>query len=106
MRAARRAVVVLAWVCCAAGCEPEPQLAVAEASLLDNVAVFVPPGQSRDPPPPVVEPTEAELRLRARVAEITPDNALERARALEQTLVAEIQSLETRLTPVEVELGE
>lgn len=100
-------VLLLMTVLVVVGCEPEPELAVAEASLYDEAAVYDPAAAAaRLAPLPVDPPTEAEIRMRRLVKEINADNALAKARELEETLTAEIQSLETRLTPVEVELGE
>lgn len=90
-----------------AACEPEPELAVAAASLHDDAEIYDPLAEAaRATPPPVEPPTEAELRMRRLVKEINAENAFQKARELETTLNAEIQNLETRLTPVEVELGE
>jgi hypothetical protein len=96
--------LLLVMICALGACEPEPELAVAEASLLDNVAPYnaVP----RDPPRALEEPSEAQLRLRAKVAEITPDNAVEKAKELEKELQDQIANLETRLAPVELDMAE
>ena len=97
-------VVAMGWL---AGCDPEPELAVAEASLYDDAVIYDPQAiAARASPPPVDPPTEAEIRMRRLVREINADNAMAKARALEETLTTEIQSLETRLAPVAVELGE
>jgi len=61
---------------------------------------------ARAAPAPVDPPTDAEVRIRKLVREINAENALQKARELEEQLTTEIQNLETRLTPVEVELGE
>lgn len=88
----------------AAACDPEPELAVAPASLLDDVPVELP--EPPPAPPPLQEPTEAERRRQQKVAEINAQNALEKARELETVLGEEIRQLETRLQPVEVQIDE
>ena len=94
--------IVACWACFR-----EPELAVAEASLYDDAPVYDPAAAAaKASPQPVDPPTESELRIRRLMKEINNDNALQKARELEELLTTEIQNLETRLTPVEVELGE
>jgi len=83
-----------------AACEPEPQLVVAAASLHDDAPVYQ---HNADAKP--LEPTDAERRMARLRVEITAENALERAKALEATLDEEIENLETRLKPVEIDMG-
>lgn len=92
----KRALVLLAL--CA--CEPEPSLVVAPASLYDDAAVYDP-----EPDAGPMEPSEAELKAAKLRRDITPENAIEKARALEATLDQEIENLETRLKPVEIDMG-
>lgn len=93
----RRAFLV---VMLAAACEPEAGLEVAPASLYDDVPVYNP-----EPDAGPAKPTEADLKAAKLRKEITSENALQKARALEATLDQEIESLETRLKPVEIDMG-
>jgi hypothetical protein len=92
-----RRALLLVFLC---ACEPEPELAVAPASLLDGVPVYDP-----EPDAGPMKPSDAEVRVAKLRKDITADNALDKARALEATLDQEIENLETRLKPVEIDMG-
>lgn len=92
--------VVLLWVVMGCG-EPEPELAVAEASYRDDVAPALDP---QAPVAPVQTRSADELRRDALVSGITLENVDARAAELEKRLTEEVRALQTRLTPVDVEM--
>jgi hypothetical protein len=95
----------VALVClCLAACEPERQLAVDPASLLDVAPRSSGPGlgvPATDPPGPTKEEARAErLRRDLHVA-----NVWQKARELNAALDQEIEALESRFSPVPMETG-
>lgn len=85
-----------------AGCEPEAGLEAAPASLVEDAGVWTAQPVEVKPAPP---PTEADLRTDKLKRDITQENALVRARALEAVLDEEIKVLQLRLAPVDVDMG-
>ena len=104
----RARLLVVAWAAVGGvlACDHEPQLAVAPASLLDGVAPYSPLGQV-DAGPVTLNVDERERQVEA---EVTKENATQKAEELDEVLDDEVQALRARIeqldrfmTPVERE---
>lgn len=87
----------LVTACGLGACTPEPELAVAPASLMDDVAPLLPDTATGGGVNPALERTPEERRRDRLVAEITEANVARKALELERALAAEVSVLEARL---------
>lgn len=90
------------------GCEGEPELAVARASLYDDAPAVpsAPPRRATPSTTPAASPTPASREdpmVERLNRDITPRNALQKAKDLEATMDREIDALQARLAELGAE---